>query len=56
MKSLIVTLVVILFLGITALWLSVVSSRRADAQTKLLVSVGYCGMLYFLVVTIYHAQ
>lgn len=52
MKALIVLFSVILFLGITLLALSVWQSKRADTQTKLLVTVGYAGMLYFLITII----
>lgn len=52
MKALIILFSVILFLGITLLALSVWQSKRADAMTKLLVTVGYTGTLYFLISTI----
>jgi cytochrome oxidase assembly protein ShyY1 len=52
MKAIIIILSVVFFLGITLLALSVWQSKQADAQTKLLVSVGYLGMLYFLISTI----
>jgi cytochrome oxidase assembly protein ShyY1 len=56
MKALIVFLSVILFLGITLLTLSVWQSKRADAQTKLLVTVGYAGVVYFIITTISNTQ
>lgn len=56
MKALIIFFSVILFLGITAPCLSVWQSKRADVQTKLLVTVGYLGMLYFIITTIKNAQ
>lgn len=52
MKAIIIILSVIFFLGITLLALSVWQSRRADIQTKLLVTVGYAGTLYFLISTV----
>lgn len=52
MKAFVIVISVIIFLVITLMALSVWQSKRADVMTKLLVTVGYTGTLYFLISTI----